>query len=93
MANRGFMLEQGAGCVLFLSLSNRKTPLYKLGHKEDCIRETHSPITYFPLYHPSYGNQDIGYLHGSERVTAQQSLADLHVKETKPSGKSCSNKA
>lgn len=78
------MLEQGAGCVLFASLVHRKTPLYKPGNTEDCIRETCSPITYFSLYQPSYGNQDIGYLHSSERVTAQQSLADLHAEETKP---------
>lgn len=88
------MLEQGAGCVLFASVVHGKTPLYKLGNKEDCIREKlHQRNTYFPLYHPSCGNQDIGYLHGSERVTAQQSLADLHGEETKPSGKSCYNKA
>ena len=87
------MLKQGAGRVLFASPAHGKTPLYKLGNKEDCIREMRSPITYFPLYQPSYGNQDIGYLHSSERVTAQQSLADLHAEETKPSGKSCYNKA
>lgn len=87
------MLEQGAGCVLFASVVHGRTPLYKLENKEDCVRETRSPITYFPLYQPSYGNQDISYLHGSERVTAQQSLADLHAEETKPSGKSCCNKA
>lgn len=87
------MLEQGAGCVLFISLVHGKTPLDKLGNQSDCIRETRSPITFFPLYHPSYGNQGIGSLRGLERVTAQQSLADLHAEETKPSGKSRYNKA
>lgn len=87
------MLEQGAGFVLFVSVFNGKTPLYQLGNKEDCTRETSSPITYFPLYHPSCGNQHISYLHSSERVTAQQSLPDLRAEETKPSGKSCYNKA
>lgn len=87
------MLEQGPGCVLFVSLFDGKTPLYKLGNKENCVRETCGPITYFPLYQPSHGNRDTGYLHSSERVTAQQSLADLHAEETKPSGKSCYNKA
>lgn len=46
-----------------------------------------------PQEHAAAGAQGTGYLHGSERVTALLGLEGLHAEETKPSGKSCYNKA